>query len=86
MKIMSLHYYELMGKTEGHEGKKYLIVNDYILDKVLGKIKEIIDIVKFDDNKNLIDADDKLPDYITLKSFVILISCVIKDDAKYLST
>ena len=33
-----------MGKTEEHEGKKYLIVDDYMQDKLLGKIKEIIGI------------------------------------------
>ena len=59
------------------------MVNDYTLDKVLDKIKETIGIVKFDDTKILIDTDDKLPDYITLKSFVILITCVIKDNAKF---
>ena len=36
-----------MGKTEEHEGKKYLIVDDYMRDKLLGKIKEIIGIQKF---------------------------------------
>ena len=29
-----------MGKIEEHEGKKYLMVNDYMLKKVLDKIKE----------------------------------------------
>ena len=41
MKGISLHYYELMGKTGGHEGKQYLMVKDYMLGKVLDKIKEI---------------------------------------------
>ena len=31
-----------MGKIEEHEGKKYLMVDDYRLDKVLFKIKELI--------------------------------------------
>ena len=47
------------------------MVNDYMLDKVLDKIEKIkkktIGIVKFDDIKILIDSDNKLPDYITLK-------------------
>ena len=51
-----------MGKIEEHEGKKYLIVDDYIPGKVLGKIKEIIGIEKFDDTKFLIDTDDKCCD------------------------
>ena len=62
---------------------KYLMVNDYMLNKVLDKIKETIDIVKFDYTKILIDTDDKLPDYITFKNVVILITYVIKDDAKF---
>ena len=35
-----------MVKTEEHKGKKYLMVNDYMLDKVLDKIKETIGIAK----------------------------------------
>ena len=34
---------------------------------MLGKIKEIIGIEKFDNTEILIDTDDKLPDDITLK-------------------
>ena len=52
--------------------KKYLMIYDYMLDKVLGKIKETIGIVKFDNIKVVINTDDKLPDYITLKNVVIL--------------
>ena len=47
------------------------MVNDYMLVKVLGKIKETIDIQNFDDTKIFIDTDDKLPDYITLKNVAI---------------
>ena len=60
----------LILKIEEHEGKKYLMVDDYMLNKVLDKIKI------------LIDADDKLPD-ITLKNVVILMTCVIKDGNKF---
>ena len=63
--MLSLHYHELMRKTEEHKRKKYLMINDYMLDKVLDKIKEAIGIVKIDDTKILIDTNDKLPDYIT---------------------
>ena len=49
-----------------------LLVNDYMLDKVLGKFKETISIVKFDDTKILIDTDDKLPDYVTLKNVILI--------------
>ena len=37
-------------------------LNDNILDKVLNKIKKIIDNEKFDDSKFLIDTDEKLLD------------------------
>ena len=60
----------LILKIEEHERKKYLMVDDYMLNKVLDKIKI------------LIDADDKLPD-ITLKNVVILMTCVIKDGNKF---
>ena len=36
--------------------------DDYMLDKVLDKIKEIIGIEKVDDTKILINTDDKLLD------------------------
>ena len=38
------------------------MVDDYMLDKVFGKIEEI-----FDDTNILIDTDDKLSNDITLK-------------------
>ena len=41
--------------------------NDYMLGKVVDKIKETIDIVKFDDIKILSYLEDKLPNYVTLK-------------------
>ena len=71
MKMLSLHYYELIGKIDEHEGEKYLVVDDYMLYKVLGKIKEIIGIEKFDDTNILIDKVDILPDNITLKMLCI---------------
>ena len=64
-----------MVKIEEHEGKKYLIVNNYIVYKVLCKIKEIIGTEKFDDTKILINRDDKLSDEIAV---VILLICIIK--------
>ena len=59
IKILRLHYHELMGKIKEHEGKK-IIVEDYILDKVLDKNKEVTGIEQFDDAKTFIDADNKL--------------------------
>ena len=54
-----------------------------ILNKVLDKVKMIIGIEKFDDTKILIETDDKLPDDITLKNAVILVTSVIKDKGKF---
>ena len=45
-------------------------------------IKKIIDIEKFDYIKFFTDADDKLPDDITFKNVVMLITCVIIDGDK----
>ena len=71
-----------MGKMEENERKNSLMVNDYMLDNIFDKIKETIGIVKFDDTKILIDWDEKLLNYVNLKNVVILITCIIKDDAK----
>ena len=40
IKILRLYYDELIGKTEEREGKKVLMVDDYMLNKVLDKIKK----------------------------------------------
>ena len=37
IKMLNLHYYELLGKIEEYEGKKILIIDDYLLDKSLDK-------------------------------------------------
>ena len=37
--MLSLCCHELMGNIQDHGGKKYLMVNDYVLDKVLDRIK-----------------------------------------------
>ena len=81
--MLSLYYHELLVNIEGHEGKISLIIHDYMLNKVLNKIKEILDNEKFDSIKILIDRGDKLPDDITLKNVVMLITYVIKDDGKF---
>ena len=65
--MLSLYFHELMGKIEELEGKKYLMVDDYIVDKVLDKIKEIIGIEKFDDTRILIDTDDNCQMTLLLK-------------------
>ena len=59
------------------------MLSKYILNKVLDKVKMIIGIEKFDDTKILIETDDKLPDDITLKNAVILVTSVIKDKGKF---
>ena len=59
------------------KGKKYLIVDDYMLDIILNKIQKIIGTEKFDNAKILIDTDDKQPDYITFKNVVILVKGIL---------
>ena len=81
--MLSLHYHKLIGRTEEHEGKKYLMADYYMLDKVFDKIKKITGILKFDNTKILIHIYVKLLDDVTLKNAVILIKCVIKDNAKF---
>ena len=61
IKTLVLHYRELLGIIEEHEVKKIcLIVDGYILNIVLDKIKESIDVDKFDDTKILIHMDDSI--------------------------
>ena len=69
IKMLSLYYHESMWNIEEHEGKKYLMVDDYMLDKVINSIEEIIDLEKL--------ADDN-----TFKN-VILMTCVIKYDGNF---
>ena len=71
IKILSLYYHKLIGWNEEHEGKKYLMVDDYIVNKVLDKIKKIIGIEHFDILRFWL-TDDKLPDAITFKNVLIL--------------
>ena len=69
-----------MRQIKEHAGKKYLMVVYNILDKVLDKTKEIIDIEKYYETKILISKDDKLE--IFLKNAVMLMTSIIKDDNK----
>ena len=57
--------------------------NDYMLDIVLSKVKKTIDIRKFDNTKILINTDDEMLNYFTLKKFATWITCVIKDHGKF---
>lgn len=54
------------------------------LDKVLDKIKRV-GIEKLDDIKILIDKNNSLPDNITLKNAVTLMTCAIKDSDRFYS-
>ena len=67
--MLNLHYHEVMGNIKEHEGKKYLMVTNYIRNEVLDRIKAILGIEEFDNTKILVDTDDKLPDNIALKMF-----------------
>ena len=54
-----------MGKIEEHDGKNYLVFDDYMLDKLLFKTEDVIGIRKLEDTKIL--TDDNLLDDVTLK-------------------
>ena len=54
-----------MGKSEEHDGKNYLVFDDYMLDKLLFKTEDVIGIGKLEDTKIL--TDDNLLDDVTLK-------------------
>ena len=62
MKMSSLHYRELTREIKYHERDKYLMVDDYMVDKILERIKEITNIEEFDKTKILIDTNNKFPD------------------------
>lgn len=62
-----------MRKFEEYEGR--IILDDYIVDKLLDKIKTIW-IEKLYDVKILIDTDDKVSDGVTLKSAVMLMMSI----------
>ena len=81
IRILTLYYNKLMGTIEEHERKNTWYLNS-ALNKALDKIKEIIGIQKSDDTKILIDTDDKLPDYISLKNVLIIVTSVIKNGDK----
>ena len=60
------------------------MVDGYVLNKVLNKTSKIKDIEHFGKTKFLIDTDDnELIDDITLKTVVILNTCIIKDADKF---
>ena len=83
IKMLSLYYHVSIGKIEEHEEKKYLMVDDCMLNKVLDKIKKIVGIEKFDNTNILIGTDDKLPDDITFRNVVTLMAFNIKDDSNF---
>ena len=58
------------------------MVDDYMLNEALDRIKEIRCTEEFDNTKTLVDTDEKLPGSITLKNAGILMTSVIKDDGK----
>ena len=65
--MLNLYYDGLIGKIEEYEGKNFLMVNNYTLDKLLDKIK-IMGIEKLDDIRILIDTDNELLYGVTLKN------------------
>ena len=83
IKTLRLHYDELIGKIEEHEGKKIFDSRWLYASYSIKKILKIIGIGKFDNTEILIDINDKLPDDIALKNVVLLITYVIKDDGQF---
>ena len=65
--MSSLYFHKLTRKIKENERQKNLMVDDYVLNKVLEKIEEVIRT----DTKILIDTNNKLPDDITLKNVVM---------------
>ena len=66
-------------------GEKYSMTDDYILDNILDKIKEIIGTENFDNTGIFTEANDKLLPDVTFKNVLGLIKCVIKNDDKLYS-
>ena len=54
--------------------KKYLMIDGYMLDKELDKVKKTMTMEKLDSTKILIDTEIKLPNNITLKNVLILMT------------
>ena len=77
-----MYYLELMENIDKYEVKKFF--HDHMLDKVFDKIEELVGIEIFDDTKVLIGINDELPDDITLKDVVILMTCFIKYGDKFI--
>ena len=63
--------------------KKCLMVDNYVLYKVLDKLKETIGIEKLGNTEILIVIDDRLPEDIIFKNFVILITCILNGYGKF---
>ena len=55
--MLSLCFYKLWKRLKNYEGRKLLMVHDYMIDKVLDKITEVISNEKFYDTTNLINTD-----------------------------
>ena len=69
-----MNLWERLKKTK----KIYLMVDSYMLGKLLDRITEIIGIRKIDDTKTLVDTNGKLPDNIALKNVMILRASKLK--------
>ena len=72
--MLTQHYHELMRKIKGHEEKKISWLMIICQINYQSKLEKTMGIEKFDNTKILIHTNGKLPDYITLKSFVILLT------------
>lgn len=57
--------------------------DDYKQVKVLRKVKETIDITKFENPYIVLDTGDKLLVDVTLKIAVMIVLCAIIDNARF---
>ena len=80
--MLSLYYHE-WARLKNMTEKKYLMVDDYVLNNVLDRVEKILGIEEFGNTKILFNTDDVLPDNITLKNAVVLLTSAIKDDGNF---
>ena len=76
--MLSLYFIDWLERLENMKIKifgSWWLYAKKVLKKLLGKIKEIIGIEKFEDSKIWINTDNKLSDEVILKSVAILMNC-----------
>ena len=67
---MSVYYHKLVRQIQKYYRKKYLIVDENILNQVTAGVIKLTWFEKFDNNEISIGAGDKLPDHLNLKEAI----------------